>query len=46
MREVEERKRWLRFFPTIAVTISGGRPRMDRDEVKRLFVNQGFVRVE
>ena len=41
MREVEGRKRWLRFFRTIAVTISGGRARMDRDEVTRLFVNQG-----
>ncbi|TCP94453.1 hypothetical protein C8J42_101919 [Sphingomonas sp. PP-CE-1A-559] len=46
IREVEGRKRWLRFFPTITVTISGEpRTKLDQEEVKHLFVNQGFVRV-
>lgn len=46
IREVEGRKRWLRLFPTITVTISGEpRTKLDQEEVKHLFVNQGFVRV-
>jgi hypothetical protein len=47
LREVEGRRRWLRFFPTVNVTISGEpRAELDREDVKRLFTEQGFVRVK
>lgn len=46
IREIEGRRRWLRFFPTINVTIAGEpRTKLDQEEVKRLFAEQGFVRV-
>lgn len=46
IREIEGRRRWLRFFPTMDVTIPGEpRAKPDQEEVRRLFVNQGFVRV-
>jgi hypothetical protein len=46
IRQLEGRSRWLRFFPTIDVTIVG-EPRAphDFDDVHRLFHEQGFVRV-
>ena len=46
IRQVEGRKRWLRFWPTIDVNIIGEpRAKLDEEEVKRLFVEQGFARV-
>lgn len=46
IRQIEGRRRWLRFFPTIDVTIVG-EPREERDfkDVHRLFHEQGFVRI-
>lgn len=46
IREVEGRRRWLRLFPAINVTISAEpRTKLDQEEVKRLFMDLGFVRV-
>jgi len=46
IRELEGSRRWLRLWPTIDVAITGAaRAEPDQIEVRRLFVEQGFVRV-
>jgi hypothetical protein len=46
IRDIEGGRRWLRFLPTVDVTLTG-EPRTpeDREEARRIFAEQGFVRV-
>jgi hypothetical protein len=46
IREIEGGRRWLRFLPIVDVTLTG-EPRTpeDREEARRIFAEQGFVRV-
>ncbi|WP_156363622.1 hypothetical protein [Sphingomonas sp. Leaf357] len=47
IRQIEGRGRWLRIFPIISVKIAGEPlARQDFDDVRRLFHEQGFVRVK
>jgi hypothetical protein len=46
IRELEGRRRWLRFLPIVDVTLADGpRTPEDREEARRIFVEHGFVRV-